>query len=226
MYQLCRKHHLARNLMRMKRAYPKEFNFFPQTWVLPGDNIDLRNQFTNNNNNDLKSKQQTYIVKPDGLSQGKGIFLTRNLDTILNTCDHVKGRDGISGWVVQHYLDHPHLIEDLKYDLRIYVMVNCVKPLRIYIHKEGLARFCTEPYKKPSGRNMDNLYMHLTNYAINKYSNAYEQGDESSGEEESGHKRSLNAILKILEVCGADREKLYTEIKSFISYFLGRNFTE
>lgn len=63
---------------------------------------------------------------------------------------------------------------------------------------------------------MDNLYMHLTNYAINKYSNAYEQADESSDEEESGHKRSLNAILKILEVCGADREKLYTEIKEIV----------
>ena len=49
MYSITRKHHLARNLMRMKRAFPREFNFFPQTWVLPGDNIDLRNQFANNN---------------------------------------------------------------------------------------------------------------------------------------------------------------------------------
>ena len=45
MYVVTRKNHLARNLMRMKRAFPEEFNFFPQTWVLPGDNIDFRNQF-------------------------------------------------------------------------------------------------------------------------------------------------------------------------------------
>lgn len=63
---------------------------------------------------------------------------------------------------------------------------------------------------------MDNLYMHLTNYAINKTSAAYAQADESSGDEESGHKRSLNAILKILQCCGADRDKLMTEIKDII----------
>ena len=47
---------------------------------------------------------------------------------------------------------------------------------------------------------MNNLFMHLTNYAINKNSDAYEQAeDESSEGGESGHKRSLSAILKILE---------------------------
>ena len=58
--------------------------------------------------------------------------------------------------------------------------------------------------------------MHLTNYAINKYSDAYAQAEEESGEEESGHKRSLKAIMKILQLCGADSDKLYTEIKDII----------
>ena len=43
MYCICKKNYLARNLMRMKRVFPKEFNFFPTTWVLPGDNTDFRN---------------------------------------------------------------------------------------------------------------------------------------------------------------------------------------
>ena len=90
-------------------------------------------------------------------------------------------------------------MDELKYDLRIYVLLNSVNPLRVYIHEEGLARFATEPYRKPTARNMDNLFMHLTNYAINKFSSAYQAGeDESSGEEESGHKRSLKAIMNIL----------------------------
>ena len=113
-------------------------------------------------------------------------------------------------------MDQPHLIDDLKYDLRIYVLVNCVNPLRVYIHKDGLARFCTEPYRRPTAKNMDNLYMHLTNYAINKYSDAYAQADEETGDEESGHKRSLTAIMKILECCGADPAKLDLQIKDII----------
>jgi len=195
MYAITRKNHLARNLMRMKRAFPEEFNFFPATWVLPGDNIDFRNQFGKPNDPNKKEKRQTYIVKPDGLSQGKGIFMSRRMETILNGIETAKDEEGIGGWVVQHYLDQPHLIDDLKYDLRIYVLLNCVNPLRVYIHEEGLARFCTEPYRKPTARNMDNLFMHLTNYAINKNSDAYQQGEEESGDEESGHKRSLKAIM-------------------------------
>lgn len=104
----------------------------------------------------------------------------------------------------------------MKYDLRIYVLVNAVNPLRVYIHEAGFARFCTEPYKKPTARNLNNHFMHLTNYAINKFSDAYVAGEEESGDEESGHKRSLKAILNILEACGADKEKLYREIKDII----------
>lgn len=48
---------------------------------------------------------------------------------------------------------------------------------------------------------MDNVFMHLTNYALNKESEAYEEADEGN---DGGHKRSLGAILKILEKEGCD----------------------
>jgi phosphoribosylamine-glycine ligase len=52
--------------------------------LLPGDNIDFRNQFVDANGKAKKPK--TYIVKPEGLSQGKGIFLSRDLNRILEVC--------------------------------------------------------------------------------------------------------------------------------------------
>jgi tubulin polyglutamylase TTLL6/13 len=73
------------------------------------------------------------------------------------------------GYVVQEYLDKPHLIEDLKYDLRIYVLLYGLDPMRILIHDHGLARFATEPYIPPKPGNLKNLFIHLTNYAINKH---------------------------------------------------------
>jgi len=48
------------------------------------------------------------------------------------------------------------------------VLITGVSPLRCFIYKEGLARFATEPYQGPLGSNLNNLFMHLTNYAINK----------------------------------------------------------
>ena len=60
------------------------------------------------------------------------------------------------------------MIDGFKYDLRLYVFINGINPLRIYIYKDGLARFATEKYKLPNDKNIDNLFMHLTNYSINK----------------------------------------------------------
>ena len=70
--------------------------------------------------------------------------------------------------MAQKYLHKPYLIDNLKFDLRIYVLVTGIAPLRAFIYKEGLARFATEEYQSPMGPNLNNLCMHLTNYAINK----------------------------------------------------------
>jgi hypothetical protein len=41
--------------------------------------------------------------------------------------------------------------------------------------KEGLCRLCTAPYVPPSSANIDNRFMHLTNYAINKANDEFVQ---------------------------------------------------
>jgi len=80
----------------------------------------------------------------------------------------------VESCVVQRYIHKPFLIDNLKFDLRIYVLLYGVNPLRVYWHEKGLARFSTEEYQAPSNCNMDNLYMHLTNYAINKNSDKFQ----------------------------------------------------
>jgi len=50
--------------------------------------------------------------------------------------------------------------------LRIYVAVTSFDPLRIYVYKEGLARFASEQYSNKVSK--DNKFMHLTNYSVNK----------------------------------------------------------
>ena len=70
--------------------------------------------------------------------------------------------------VAQLYIDKPYLIDNLKFDLRIYVLLYGINPLKIYVFEDGLARFATTPYRAPEQSNLNDMFMHLTNYAINK----------------------------------------------------------
>ena len=212
----------------MKKAFPDEYRFFPRTFIMPGEASEFRNQFTDRHGRAI-NRRKTFIVKPDNLAQGRGIYLSRNCEKIIEQCTNEGG-----GWVVQDYLASPHTIEDLKYDLRIYVLLYGLNPLRIYIHEQGLARFATEPYEKPRPNNLDNIYCHLTNYAINKMNDNFkqnnkaakeeddyggydeEESDDCEEEEEEGHKRSMFAILKILYSQGGDVDKVMGEIKDIV----------
>jgi hypothetical protein len=75
--------------------------------------------------------------------------------------------------VVQEYINKPFLMEKMKFDLRLYVLVLGIDPLRVYLSHEGLARLCTKNYEEVDDVNIDDTTMHLTNYAINKHSNKF-----------------------------------------------------
>lgn len=48
--------------------------------------------------------------------------------------------------IVSEYIYNPLLYNGYKFDLRIYVAITCINPLRIYIYEEGLTRFATFKY--------------------------------------------------------------------------------
>jgi hypothetical protein len=103
-----------------------------------------------------------------------------------------------SEYVVQRYIANPFLLGGLKFDMRIYVVVTSVVPLRAYLFKEGLARFCTVPYKPPKDGNLQNVCMHLTNFAVNKQSKDF-QVSECVEQHDEGSKRSISSVFWQIE---------------------------
>lgn len=39
---------------------------------------------------------------------------------------------------------NPYLIDSLKFDMRVYVLITCINPLRVYLYNDGIVRFATE----------------------------------------------------------------------------------
>ncbi|BFG03602.1 tubulin polyglutamylase TTLL13P [Drosophila madeirensis] len=176
MMEICRKDLLSRNLNRMLKMYPGDYRIFPKTWLMPTDAYDVATY--------ASKHKRTYILKPYSSGRGRGIWITPDLKTVSK-------REKL---ICQTYIERPLLIDGFKFDLRVYTLITSVDPLRIFVYNEGLARFATHKYVAPTLGNSHNVYMHLTNYSLNRRNSNYNVGEGADG----GSKRKLSAFNKWL----------------------------
>ncbi|GAX78290.1 hypothetical protein CEUSTIGMA_g5732.t1 [Chlamydomonas eustigma] len=208
MLELCRKRNMARNLQKIQKMFPEHYDFFPKTFTLPTDLQELLNDMKS------KGKKQIYILKPDAGCQGKGIRLIQggkeeSIQKVLKEMD-------TPNIVAQHYLPKPHLINGFKYDMRIYTLVLCVDPLRVFIYKEGLARICTEKYVAPKASNLEISYMHLTNYAVNKHNENFVANKGGISVAEDASKLGLKQLEEHIRAEGYDWTSVWQAIQQLI----------
>ena len=162
-FALGRKDFMYKHYKKYRNLYKDDYNYVPETYILPDDANEFLDKYKNIISN-LSTAKTKFIVKPVGLSRGRGIHILNNKSEFKSICKASEVRHG-KNYLVSKYISKPHLINDKKYDLRIYVLITSLYPLKIYMYKEGLVRFATEEYIKG---NYNNVYIHLTNYSINK----------------------------------------------------------
>ncbi|XP_020664310.1 polyglutamylase complex subunit TTLL1 [Pogona vitticeps] len=184
-YELTRKDLMVKNIKRYRKELEKEgsplaekdengkylyLDFVPVTFMLPADYNLFVEEFR-------KNPSSTWIMKPCGKAQGKGIFLINKLSQIKKWSRDSKTSTFVSqsskeAYVISLYINNPLLIGGKKFDLRLYVLVSTYRPLRCYMYKLGFCRFCTVKYT-PSTSELDNMFVHLTNVAIQKHGDDY-----------------------------------------------------
>lgn len=118
----------------MYRQYGEEFNIAPEGYILPSDYRKLQRDI------ETGDRGSVWILKPNASACGRGIRLFDR-----NNAFKVIGKPNRS-CLVQRYISNPLLLDGYKFDLRLYVVVTSFDPLRVYIYKDGLARFATTPY--------------------------------------------------------------------------------
>lgn len=195
-YEITRKDRMSVHLKSMQLKHGLEnYGFFPETYVIPDEYTEFYTKY-------YSEKGIQWIVKPCNSSQGKGIFMLDSLASLPT----------VEGCVVSRYIHNPLLINDLKFDMRIYVLVTSYDPLKIYIYDEGLARFASEPY---SASNRASKFSFLTNYSINKKNDKFVQNKDES-QDNVGHKWSISALFKTLEAFSVDTSLLLSKIYDLI----------
>lgn len=224
-YELTRKDLMAKNIKRYRKELEKEnsplaerdehgnfvhLDFMPLTYNMPADYNLFVEEFK-------RSPNTTWIMKPTSKAQGKGIFLVNKISQIKKWASASKlpfqATSAKEAYIICRYIDNPLLVGGKKFDMRLYVLVTSYRPLKAYFSRLGFCRFCNERYSSEM-TDIDNMFIHLTNVAIQKNSNIYN--------ERHGGKWSFQNLRFYIECMRgrAAAEKCFEEIKTVITLSL------
>lgn len=223
----------------------------PATFLLPGDADALRaDAAAAAPRKGGGGGDGPYIVKPVASSRGRGVRVVPNAAAALTlaaergaakaagggasssstttTATAGKTKAGsASGYLVQRYIADPYLIEGHKFDLRVYVAVTCLEPLRVYVHREGLVRFAAEAYRCCGGGSgssgggtgggvsasaLRQRRRQLTNYSINKKQKASSKPPEAGAG--APLKWSFGQLRAHLEAAGRDWGAIWAQVEA------------
>ena len=186
-YLIGRKDTLHLRMMELRSKIGKEAKFYPRSYLLPDDKIFLKKAW---------HKKDLWISKPLASARGIGIKILKSSESSIPKLG-----------LVQVYIPNPLLITGRKFDLRIYICVTSLQPLKIYIHSNGLARFSTHLYDPTT----TDQKAHLTNFSINRTDQSFIRCEGEEKIEDS--KWTLPFFFNYLKIQGIDTVKLQKEIE-------------
>jgi hypothetical protein len=111
-----------------------------------------------------------WALKPGNAAEGAGIRVL-SCDSVVDngewqrTLRHARGA---GGWVAQRYVAQPVLTQSgRKFDLRAWLLVASLDPLRLFVVRDAHVRVASEPYD-PAPAYLKHACMHLTNGKVQK----------------------------------------------------------
>jgi hypothetical protein len=128
------------------------------------------------------------LFKPDWSSLGTGI-------------QFIEGAGIPEGLGVSQEYIPSYLIGNRKFDLRVYCLVASLTPLRVYVFRDGIARFCSEEATS------DSIFAHVTNVGLNQ---------RNTNGDYSGISRLISEVMPLLASEGVDTGRLWREIEDAI----------
>eukprot|EP00040_Diaphanoeca_grandis_P029831 m.175492 g.175492 ORF g.175492 m.175492 type:complete len:453 (-) comp31823_c0_seq2:219-1577(-) len=149
--------HTIQGALDVAGANSKLASYVFPCYVLPRDIVNFRQHVA-------KNLGAPWMVKPLARGEGHGLFVATELREIeQGTNEFISDANRL----VQPFMTDPFLINQKKFDLRLYVLVTSISPLRVYLYDEGLVRFAASNYSK-NATNGGDKHQYLTNTSIGK----------------------------------------------------------
>jgi hypothetical protein len=142
--------------------FPRHFDFYPHTYVLPEEFPELSREHTFICGR--TASNPIWVLKPKNGCCGRGVRFVQS----LQDAESVTSADSY----VAQLLVNPLLLQSKKFDFRFFLLISSLEPFSAFIYREGIARFCTQSYVTPTKLSLDRPFGLLTNTAINKMSEA------------------------------------------------------
>ncbi|KAE8592734.1 hypothetical protein XENTR_v10018868 [Xenopus tropicalis] len=157
----------------------KMSDFFPETFRL--DLKEERETFFS-----LFKEEETWICKPTGLNQGRGIFLLKSQEQISTLKSQFQDLNDEStvkkprfrcpqARITQRYIPNPLLLDERKFDVRSYMVIASTTPYFVFF-SHGYVRLTCNNYDPKS----DDLTGHLTNQYMQKKNPLYSELKEET----------------------------------------------
>uniref|UniRef100_A0A1A9ZEW7 Tubulin polyglutamylase TTLL4 n=1 Tax=Glossina pallidipes TaxID=7398 RepID=A0A1A9ZEW7_GLOPL len=198
-FRIGRKDSCWKSLVKLKAKHgKKDFGFMPKTYIIPNDLGQLRKSWPKYAQRNVK-----WIIKPPAGARGTGI-------RVVDHWNQIPKRKPL---IVQKYIERPLLINSSKFDLRLYVLVTSINPLRVYMYHNGLARFASVKYSEKS-ETLNDRCMHLTNYSINKKSSNYSKNEDVNACH--GHKWTIKSLWNYLGNRGVRTDCLWEALRNLV----------
>ena len=141
-----------------------------------------------------KVQKNIWIIKPgENTNRGNGINVCSTLHEIKSIISKaaVNPLTKDRTFIIQKYIDNPLLINNRKFDFRCYGMLTCINGmLKGYFYNDAYIRTSCVEFDID---NVQNKFIHLTNDAVQKWSEDY-------GKYENGNKMSLSDFQKYLNL--------------------------
>ena len=181
---------------KLHDLFPEEYNYYPESYIIK--NISEIPEKFLNYTIDLNN---LWLVKPANETAGHGIEIYLGPESLKNNIVLVK------------YISNPFLVNKKKIDLRIYVLLTGVKPLRVYISKAGGIHMNLKDYLL----NMDTLkdpYMHVTNQHFQMHNESFVTGLKY--DDQYGNDWTLKGLENYFKENNLNYEIVWERIKDLV----------